>query len=85
MNEDKKGRRRAKKRKVFMKMKERKKGNNDMCTKFIIKLKTKQKNQGVFGKHLPPAATNSKNLFLASRSKSRSQGHSPWCHLKGRH
>ena len=32
---------------------------------------------------MPPAATKSKKLFLASRSKSRSQGHWPWCHLKG--
>ena len=33
------------------------------------------KNQGVFVKHysMPPAATKSKKLFLASRSKSRSQ------------
>ena len=46
-----------------------------------------QKNQGVFVKHysMPPAATKSKKLFLASRSKSRSQGHWPWCHLKGHH
>ena len=34
---------------------------------------------------MPPAATKSKKLFLAWRSKSRSQGHWPWCHLKGRH
>ena len=34
---------------------------------------------------MPPAATKSKKLFLASRSKSRSQCHSCWCHLKGRH
>ena len=34
---------------------------------------------------MPPAATKSKKLFLASRSKSRSQGHWPWCHLKGCH
>ena len=35
------------------------------------------KNQGVFVKHygMPPAATKSEKLFLASRSKSRSQGH----------
>ena len=35
------------------------------------------KNQGVFVKHysMSPAATKSKKLFLASRSKSRSQGH----------
>ena len=31
---------------------------------------------------MPPAATKSKKLFLASRSKSRSQGHWPWCHLE---
>ena len=47
------------------------------------------KNQGVFVKHygMPLAATQSKKLFLASRSKSRSQGHWPWpwCHLKGHH
>ena len=45
------------------------------------------KYQGVFEKHysMPPAATKSKKLFLASRSKSRSQGHWPWCHLKGHH
>ena len=50
----------------------------------IYKLK---KNQGVFVKHysMPPAATKSKKLFLASRSKSRSQGHWPWCHLKEHH
>ena len=37
----------------------------------------KGKNQWVFVKHysVPPAATKSKKLFLASRSKSRSQGH----------
>ena len=37
----------------------------------------KAKNQGVFVKHysMPPVATKSKKLFLASRSKSRSQGH----------
>ena len=34
---------------------------------------------------MPPVATKSKKLFLASRSKSRSQGHWPWCHLKGHH
>ena len=34
---------------------------------------------------MPPAATKSKKLFLASRSKSRPQGHWPWCHLKGHH
>ena len=34
---------------------------------------------------MPPAATKSKKLFLASRSKPRSQGHWPWCHLKGLH
>ena len=41
----------------------------------------------VFVKHysMPPAATKSKKLFLAARSKSRSQGHWPWCHLKGHH
>ena len=35
------------------------------------------KNQWVFVKHysMPPAATKSKKLFLAARSKSRSQGH----------
>ena len=35
------------------------------------------KYQGVFVKHygMPPVATKSKKLFLASRSKSRSQGH----------
>ena len=36
-------------------------------------------------KTMPTAATKSKNLFLASRSKTRSQGHWPWCHLKARH
>ena len=37
----------------------------------------KMKNQGVFVKHysMPPVATKSKKLFLASTSKSRSQGH----------
>ena len=46
-----------------------------------------KKNQGVFVKHysMPPAATKWKKLFLASRSKSRSQSHWPWCHLKGHH
>ena len=40
------------------------------------------KNQGVFVKHygMPTAATKFKKLFLALRSKSRSQGHWPWCH-----
>ena len=33
----------------------------------------------------PPAATKSKKLILASRSKSRSQGQWPCCHLKGCH
>ena len=45
------------------------------------------KNQWVFVKHysMPLAATKSKKLILASRSKSMSQGHWPWCHLKGHH
>ena len=34
-------------------------------------------------KHYAAGATKSKKLFLASRSKSRSQGHWPRCHLKG--
>ena len=34
---------------------------------------------------MPPVATKSKQLFLDQRSKSRSQGHWPWCHLKGHH
>ena len=32
-----------------------------------------EKNQGVFVKCMPPVATKSKKLFLASSSKSRSQ------------
>ena len=49
--------------------------------------RSSNKNQGVFVKHYSMllAATKSKKLFLASRSKSRSQGHWPWCHLKGHH
>ena len=44
-------------------------------------------NQGVIVKlySMPPVATKSKKLFLASRSKSRSQGHWPWCHLQEHH
>ena len=34
---------------------------------------------------IPPAATKSKKVFFTSKSKSRSQGHWPWCHLKGHH
>ena len=58
-----------------------------MCPKSKMPEKKISKNQGVFVKHygMPLAATKSKNLFLASRSKSRSQGHWPWCQLKGRH
>ena len=33
----------------------------------------------------PPAATKSIKLFLASRSKSRSQGNLPWCHLHAKY
>ena len=53
----------------------------------IERFRTSFKYQSVFEKHysMPPAATKSKKLFLASRSKSRSQGHWPWCHLKGHH
>ena len=40
------------------------------------------KYQRVFVRHsMPPVAKKSKKLFLASRS----QGHWPWCHLKGHH
>ena len=35
---------------------------------------TVNKDQGVFVEHYAPAATKSKKLFLASRSKLRSQG-----------
>ena len=34
---------------------------------------------------MPPAATKSKNAILAQRSKSRSHGHWPCCHLKEHH
>ena len=33
------------------------------------------KNQGVFVKHYAPGGNSLKKLFLAQRSKSRSQGH----------
>ena len=57
--------------------------NTHMCFKFyltsclsvIVVIIKKEKNQCVFVKHYPPAATKSKKLFLASRSKSGSQGH----------
>ena len=59
----------------------------DVFVKQYAPGQNKIKNQGVFVKHysMPPAATKSKKLFLASRSKSRSQGQCPWCHLKGHH
>ena len=34
---------------------------------------------------MPLLAKKSKKLFLAQSSKSRPQGHWPWCHLKGHH
>ena len=37
-------------------------------------LMTVEEDQGVFMKHYAPAATKSKKLFLASMSKSMSQG-----------
>ena len=45
------------------------------------------KNQGVFVKHwlCPRRQQSPKKLFLEQRSKSRSHGHWPWCHLKGHH
>ena len=46
-------------------------------------LTSRAKNQGVFVKHYAPGGNSLKKLFLAWRSKSRSQGHWPWCHLKG--
>ena len=56
-----------------------------MSPKTLIKENGKMtwKYQRLFVKHcsMPLAATKSKKLFLASRS----QGHWPWCHLKGHH
>ena len=43
------------------------------------------KNQGVFIKHYAPVGNKVQKAILTSRSKSRSQGHWPWCHLKGLH
>ena len=45
------------------------------------------KNQGVFVKHwqCPRRQQSPKKLFLEQMSKSRSQGHWPWSHLKGHH
>ena len=39
----------------------------------------------VYVKHYAPAVIKSKTLFLAQTSKSRSQGHWLWFHLKGHH
>ena len=43
------------------------------------------KNQGAFVKHYAPGGNRVQKLFFASRSKSRSQGHWPWCYLKECH
>ena len=42
-------------------------------------------NQGVFVKHYAPVGNKVQKAILISRTKSRSQGHLPWCHLKGLH
>ena len=47
-------------------------------------LRRRHKNQGVLVKHYAPCGNSLKRLFLARRSKSRSQGHWP-CHLNGHH
>ena len=54
------------------------------CGGFACTYRIEYKNQGVFVKHFIPGGNRIWNLFLAQRSKSRSQCHWPWCHLKGR-